>query len=81
MIGKSATLLALGALMLTGCSKPAESKVDTAAIEKQIRDIETQWNKDYDSKNVEALAGHYADDAALANPGSALATDSATRRG
>jgi len=80
MIGKSATLLALGALMLTGCSKPAESKVDTAAIEKQIRDIETQWNKDYDSKNVEALAGHYADDAALANPGSALATDSATRR-
>jgi len=80
MIGKSATILALGAIILTGCNKAADGKADTAAIEKQIRDIETQWNKDYDSKNVEALAGHYADDAALANPGSALATDSATRR-
>jgi uncharacterized protein (TIGR02246 family) len=72
--------VAASAVVLTGCDKAAESKVDTASIEKQIRDLETQWGKDYDSKNAEGLAGHYANDAAIANPGMALATDTATRR-
>jgi uncharacterized protein (TIGR02246 family) len=71
---------AASALVLTSCDKAAESKVDTVSIEKQIRDLETQWGKDYDSRNAEGLAGHYADDAAIANPGMALATDTATRR-
>lgn len=72
--------VAASALVLTSCSKATESKVDTASIEKQIRDLETQWGKDYDSKDAEGLAGHYADDAAIANPGAPLATDTATRR-
>jgi ketosteroid isomerase-like protein len=80
MISKSATILALGAFALAGCNHKAEATADSAAIEKQIRDLETQWGKDYDSKDVEALAGHYTDDAALANPGSTLATDSEARR-
>jgi uncharacterized protein (TIGR02246 family) len=72
--------VAASALVLASCNKATESKVDTASIERQIRDLETQWGKDYDSKNAEGLAGHYADDAAIANPGAALATDTATRR-
>lgn len=70
-------------VLLSGCKmdgKERHGHADTAAIEKQIRDIETQWNADYNSHNVDALAGHYADDAALANPGVALATDAASRR-
>lgn len=74
------TLVAASALVLTGCSKAAESKVDTASIEKQIRDLETQWAKDYDSKSAENLAAHYTDDAAMANPGAPIATDTAARR-
>ena len=72
--------VAASALVLAGCNKPAETKVDAAAAEKQIRDLETQWQSDYASKNVDALAGHYTDDAALANPGAAVAADEAARR-
>jgi len=72
--------VAASALALTSCNKATESKVDSASIERQIRDLETQWGKDYDSKNAEGLAGHYADDAAIANPGAPLAADTAARR-
>jgi ketosteroid isomerase-like protein len=69
-------------VLLSGCHRYERHHghhADTAAIEKQIKDIETQWNADYNSHNVDAIAGHYAADAALANPGAALATDSASR--
>ena len=72
--------VAASALALTSCNKATESKVDSASIERQIRDLETQWGKDYDSRNAEGLAGHYADDAAIANPGAPLAADTAARR-
>lgn len=64
---------AASAIVLAGCSKP-ETKVDTAAIEKQIRDNETKWAKAYADHDAVALAAQYADDAALANPGAALVT-------
>ena len=35
---------------------------------------------EYNTRNVDALAAHYADDAALANPGVPLATDATSRR-
>ena len=76
--------LATSALvLLAGCKMDGgerHGQADAAAIEKQIKDIETQWNADYNAHNVDALAAHYADDAALANPGAALATDAASRR-
>jgi ketosteroid isomerase-like protein len=53
---------------------------DTAAIESKLRSIEAQWEKDYQAYDVEKMSGHYAEDAALANPGSTLATDSIGRR-
>jgi ketosteroid isomerase-like protein len=73
----SRALVAATGLLLTSCNKAADSKVDA---EKQIRDIESQWQSDYDTKNVDALVAHYADDAALANPGAAIATDAVSRR-
>jgi ketosteroid isomerase-like protein len=75
--------LALAALALTGCDagKEAESSAaDTAAVEQELKAIETSWNADYNSHDPDKIVGYYAADAALANPGSALATDATARR-
>ena len=74
MIHKTATILALGAMVLAGCSNAAESKVDTAAVEKQIREKEARWMAAYNSHDAAALASNYAEDAALANPDTPLVT-------
>ena len=67
--------------LLAGCDKASnEAAVDTAKIEQQIKDIETQWQADYGARSVDTLAAHYSDDAALINPGAALAADAASRR-
>lgn len=71
--------LACGTMTLASC-KPQAAKVDTSAIEQQLRDNETRWNAAYAAHDAEALAGAYADDAALANPGSALVTGKAAVR-
>ena len=85
---RTATLIATAAavgLLLSGCHRGDRSDfdqtgiTDTAAVEQQLRDIETQWMADYNARNVDALAAHYADDAALANPGEELATDARSR--
>lgn len=66
-------MLACGSTVLAGCTQSA-GKVDTAAAEKQLRDNETKWNAAYAAHDANALAAAYADDAALANPGSPLVT-------
>jgi ketosteroid isomerase-like protein len=82
---RNVTAIAVAAsalVLLSGCERYEGHghQADAAAIEKQIKAIETQWNADYNAHNVDAIAAHYADDAALANPGAALATDAASRR-
>lgn len=75
--------LAASALVLLSSCNQAPQKApatDAAAVEKAIRDIETQWIKDYNSRNIDAVIGHYAEDAAIANPGMALAAASESRR-
>lgn len=78
--------LAIASLALTSCGadnrpgKDEATATDSATIESQLKSIEAQWEKDYQAHDAEKLASHYADDAALANPGSALATDSVGRR-
>jgi uncharacterized protein (TIGR02246 family) len=72
MIGRTTTVLVIGALALAGCNKAVESKVDTAAIEKQIRDNEAKWMAAYNSHDAAALASNYAEDAVLANPDTPL---------
>ncbi|MEO8547307.1 MAG: DUF4440 domain-containing protein [Sphingomicrobium sp.] len=77
--------IAASALVLvSGCHRGGwhheRHGADTAAIEQQIRAFETQWQADYAARNADALAGNYANDAALIDPGAALATDAAARR-
>ena len=74
------TIAALAALAINGCTKGAEAAADTAKITESIRAQEAQWEKDYAAKDINALAGHYADDAALAGPGDPVATSDSERR-
>ena len=81
--------LATAALALAGCDAARHpddqggnnaGAADVARIESELKSIEAQWEKDYQARDVEKVAGHYADEAALANPGSSLATDTVGRR-
>ena len=76
------TLAASALVALASCAQPAQKApaTDVAAVEKELRAIETQWNKDYNGRDVDAVMGHYAEDAALANPGVQLAAASDSRR-
>ena len=65
------TAIFLGALALAACNQAAP-KVDTAAIEQQILAQEEAWNAAYAKRDAEALAGFFADDAAMAAPGEQL---------
>jgi ketosteroid isomerase-like protein len=71
---------AVAALSASGCTKSAQAPADPAKIEASIRAQEAQWQKDYAAKDVNALAGHYSDDAALGGPGDPLATTDADRK-
>ncbi len=70
----------VAALGVSGCTKKAEAAGDTAQISDAIKAQEAQWEKDYAAKDLNALAGHYADDAALGGPGDPLATTDVDRR-
>ena len=52
--------------LLNACS---EAPANTDADMKALKDNEAQWNKDYEAKDVNKIAAHYADDAVLMNPG------------
>ena len=68
------TMLCAGAAMivLSGCQ--GEAPVDTAQIEKQLKQSEGKWNNAYARRDAAAIAAMYADDAALATPNANLAT-------
>jgi uncharacterized protein (TIGR02246 family) len=58
------------ATALSACQQTP--RVDTAQIEQQLKQAEDKWNQAYAAHDAAALAGMYADDAAMANPGAAL---------
>ncbi len=65
---------AVGLAALAGCQKLAGTSltrpaVDTASIERALRDDEAQWNADYKARDAAKLAAHYAPDATLMTPG------------
>lgn len=70
----------LAVLTASGCTSGAKADADTAKIEESIRAQEAQWQKDYSAKDINALAGHYADDAALGAPGEKVASSDVERR-
>jgi ketosteroid isomerase-like protein len=69
----------VAAVAISGCT-PAAEAADPAKIEQTIKTQEAQWQDAYKSKNLEALAGQYTDDAAVAGPGDPLATSNVDRR-
>jgi ketosteroid isomerase-like protein len=75
-------LAATAFVALAACDQAPQKApaTDVAAVEKDLRAIEAQWNEDYNSRDVDAVMGHYAEDAAIANPGTQLAAASDSRR-
>ena len=70
---------AAAALASSGCLKGAEA-ADPKQISDSIKAQEAQWQADYAAKDINALAGHYSQDAALGGPGDPLATTDVDRR-
>jgi ketosteroid isomerase-like protein len=67
---KSAALLSACALAvaLGACMKAANSS-STADITQIVKADEKKWNADFKSKDLEALLGHYSNDAYFVAPG------------
>src|SRR5581483_9247042 len=59
---------AILATLLTGCSETAAVTNPEAEI-KSLKDLETQWNKDFEAKDAAKIVAHYTDDAVLMNSG------------
>ena len=76
--------LALAFVALAGCNGMKrdhhEAAVDPAAIEKELKANEAGWEKDYQARDVDKAVAHYSNDAAVANPGMALASDEVSRK-
>ena len=68
-----ATGLFACAILTTACSPTPTAApapvIDTAAEAKSLRDLEDNWNKDYEAKDTAKILAHYADDATLMGPG------------
>ena len=73
-------LAAAAAIAVTGCTKGAKASGDTSKIADSIKAQEAAWEKAYADKDINTLAGEYADDAALGAPGDPLATSGTDRR-
>jgi ketosteroid isomerase-like protein len=73
-------LAGMAAFTMTGCMKGADTTADAAKITDSIKAQEAAWEKGYADKDINVLAGEYADDAALASPGEPLATTDVDRR-
>src|SRR5438094_2194454 len=73
-ISKALALLGAAALVLSvgGCGKLGGGKdgaADAGSVKDAIKADEKKWNDEFKSKNMEALVGHYADDAYFVAPG------------
>ena len=69
---RNISVLAIAAMTALGGCQQSTAAADTAAIQNQLRQAEVRWNQAYAGHDAAALAGMYANDAALANPGSRL---------
>ena len=73
-------LATAAALAISGCTKSADAAVDTSKIADTIKAQEADWQKAYADKDLNTLAGEYADDAVLGSPGDPLANTDVDRR-
>jgi ketosteroid isomerase-like protein len=76
--------LVMAVVALAGCNgakrEHKQAAADPAAVEKELKTIEGGWEKDYQARDVDKAVAHYSDDAAVANPGMALASDEVSRK-
>jgi len=68
------TLLALLLLQVACTQAPPPAPDTRAADEKAIRDSETQWVKDFASRDMDRIGSHYTDDASVLMPDLAIMT-------
>ena len=68
-IAPAAALVTVLILAAAGCGDATSSAGNHDADIQALKDNETQWNKDFESKDAAKLAAHYTDDAVLMNPG------------
>ena len=73
-------LAATAAVAALASCQQADGKVDTTKIEAHLKQDEARWNQAYAAHDAAALAGAYADDAALANPVSVVTGIDAIRK-
>jgi uncharacterized protein (TIGR02246 family) len=64
------------AITVGGCEKEAKSGHDAGAIKAAIAADEKAWQEELKSRDLEGLAGHYADDAVFASSGAPAANGS-----
>ena len=60
--------MALVALTMSCSQAPKSAETHDADVQ-ALKDIEAQWNKDYEAKDLDKIVGHYTDDAVLMAPG------------
>lgn len=64
------TKLTLAALLiLVAGHAPAQSAGKHTAIEQAVRQSEARWSHEFETRDVEKIVAHYADDAVLVTPG------------
>jgi ketosteroid isomerase-like protein len=65
-----------GIMTLAACTQAPPPAPDTrAADEKALKDDEAAWNKDWESKDVDKIVSHYADEAAVEVPDLPISKD------
>ncbi|MGA2075210.1 MAG: SgcJ/EcaC family oxidoreductase [Terriglobia bacterium] len=64
--------IALVALTMSCSQAPKSAETHDTDVQ-ALKDIEAQWNKDYEAKDLDKIVGHYTDDAVLMAPGTAPA--------
>ena len=65
-------LATVAAFALSGCTKGAEAAADTSKIADAIKAQEAGWQKGYADKDINVLAGEYADQVVLLQKGKCL---------
>jgi uncharacterized protein (TIGR02246 family) len=73
-------VLALGTVLVSGCTGPAPASVDTTADETALKEITQTWMKSYNAGDADTIAPLYAEDAVLMPPHAPVARGRAAIR-
>jgi len=71
MKSMSAKLPLAAILVLLAALAPARGAGKHASEMQAIKDLESRWNREFAARDLDAMAGHYSDDAIVMSPGMA----------